>query len=454
MKKILAIMIGMVLCLTMITVPALAAEATEGFNKADYTVSYKLDYDNAVSWTGGDIGSISVEYFFRMEADALYVAIRGNRVPADSYIQLNFNPGNKLSQSTGLFLSFVTGDTFKLLQHNHKTGVLDDASPAGADISDKIEGTIVKTDKGYDITAKLPKEQFNITDVEGAENYDYTKDPLYFGMFLVAGGHGFTSQSVIPGENWVCDALRLTEYSISYRSGEITRYYFYDKKVRVNTGWWLNPLTEGAKIDVTFEVNASFYGFDFYAYGCPYDYPMVLVLMDEDENELWTSDITCKSNASYSVDMGRTFGPGIYILSFIGGDVDKVAGDKWFVLGSGQINEDIDEYSVTVAGGQTNGDTGNAPYISLIIDPNAATPVPTEKPTEKPTTEPPADATQAYAPVPTEAPATEVPTTDAPKSNETKSGPGAGLIIGIIAGVIVVAATVAGIVIASKKKKK
>ncbi len=426
-------------------------------NEADYTVSYVVDETNALSWTEGEIGDTSVRYFFKITEDAVDVAIRGIGVNAGDYLQINFNPGNKLADTTGLFLSFVTGDTFKLLQHNHKTALLDDDNPGGADISDKVNGNIVKTENGYEITAKLPKDLFHVTDVENAQTYDYLKDPLYFGMFIVTGGQGYTSQSVAPGENWTCNGLRLSEYSLILNA-PTDIYYLYDNTVGVKTGWWMHPVTEGATIDVTFEITQYFKGVNFYAYGCPYDYPMSVVLKTEEEDELFTADIVCANNADYSVDFGKTFAPGTYILSFVGGDVSEISGDTWFVLGSGQVNEAIDEENVYVLGGQTNSDTGPAPWVSFVVaepDPNAPTAAPTAVPTAAPTAAP----TERPTSVPTPVPATDVPASDAPVStdapkNDEKTGPNVGLIAGIAAGAVVLIGAVAAIIAVSKKKKK
>ena len=143
--------------------------------------------------------------------------------------------------------------------------------------------------------------------------------------------------------------------------------------------------------------------------------------------------------------------------------MSEVEYDNWFVLGSGEYNEALDEESVTVEGGATNGSTRPAPFVSLIVceaDPDY-TPEPTKVPaTQAPTKEP----TEA----PTQAPATEAPTenaaveepTDAAKTpgNDDRSTSdkkvNTGLIIGIIAAAIVVIAAVVLIIMAAKKKKK
>ena len=190
-------------------------------NESEYDVSYVLDSSNAQTWTNGNIGNTSVKYFFKVEDDGVKVGIRALGVSANEYMQLNFNPGNKLWDTTGQFISFVTGDSFKVLQHNHKNGVLDDANPSGADITDKVDGQIAAIDGGYEIVAKLPKALFTITDVDGADSYVYGEDDLYFGMFIVTGGHGYTSQSKAITD-WNCSGLGLNEYVLKGQTAPVT----------------------------------------------------------------------------------------------------------------------------------------------------------------------------------------------------------------------------------------
>ena len=232
----------------------------------------------------------------------------------------------------------------------------------------------------------------------------------------------------------------------------------------VSTGWWLHPLQEDISVDVTFEINTWFNGFNYFAYCCPTPVPIRIALMNEDEDEVWTTDAECHDNIAYTVDMGASFAPGIYTISFIGGDVSDIDTDTWFVLGSAPINEALDEESVTIMGGATNSDTASAPFISFKkceADPNV-----TEAPTKVP-------ATQAPTAEPTEVPATAEPTvkaTDAPatenadtktaendnKGNEDqpKKDANIGLIIGIIAAALVVICAVVVIILSLKKKKK
>ncbi|MBO4327734.1 MAG: hypothetical protein J5950_10725 [Clostridia bacterium] len=425
-----------------------------------YKYSYTVDAGNAVSWTGASIGDVEVKYYLKADDDGLYVGVVAKGANEGDLIQLNFNPDNKLAATPGLFISFKLGDTITVLQHNHKTGVLDNDSAGGADISDKVETQVVKMSYGYEFTAKLPVGLFTVTDVEGADSFEFGSDPLYFGMFMVVGGQGFTNQSAAPGSDWTCNGLCLTEYSIINPKKDKSVFYLYDADGSLTTGWWLHPLTEGAAIWVDFTTDVWFNGINFYAYGSPQEYPLIISIENENEDEVANATVTCKDNKSYTVDFDKALAPGGYRINFIAGDVDDLEEDTWFVLGSAPASEKID--TVEVTGGGTNGDTQEAPFISLKVteaDPNA-----TEKPTTVPATEPPATEKPAD---PTAVPATDKPTdkpadetpappdsTEATKDNTKTGSKNVGLIIGIIAAAAVIVAAVIAIIVSAKKKKK
>ena len=199
------------------------SEAPAGlFNDGDYSVSYVIDKTNATSWSNGQIGDISVTYFFNVKDDGLEVAVRAIGLVPDNMVQLNFNPGNKLWDTTGQFVSFKLGDKLTVLQHNHKNGLLDNDSAGGADITDKVPNAIVKLDNGYEFNAKLPKELFTITDVEGADSFVYGQDDLYFGMFLVAGGGGLSNQQNTDYSDWTCKGLALNQYKFAGTPAPVT----------------------------------------------------------------------------------------------------------------------------------------------------------------------------------------------------------------------------------------
>ena len=180
----------------------------------EYDETYAITKDNFKTWTASpNMDGKEFTYFFSMKEDGLYVGVNAKGANAGDLMQMNFNPGNKLADVPGLFISFKLGDTLTVLQHNHKTGILDNDSAGGADITDKIENKIVKTADGYAFEVKLPVDFFKVTDVDGADSFVYGTDPLYYGMFAVVGGQGYTNQSNAPGSDWTCNGLGLTEYS-------------------------------------------------------------------------------------------------------------------------------------------------------------------------------------------------------------------------------------------------
>lgn len=426
-----------------------------------YMVSHTLNKSNAKTWTNGDIGDAVIKYCLKVNEEGLNVGIVAEGANDGDMIQLNFNPENKLAETPGLFVSFVVGDQVKVLQHNHKTALMDDDSAAGVDITDKVQVETVKKSKSYEIKATLPVDLFKVTDVDGLADFVVGTAPLYYGMFCVLGNHGYTNQSGAPGSDWTCNGLGLTEYSIINPKWDKTVFYLYDADFSVSTGWWLNPLLEGAAVTVEFTSDVWFKGIGFYAYGADIEAHMTISLEDESGDVVYEYDLPYKDNKSYIVNFDKSFAPGDYIINFIGGNTDDLAKDVWFVLGSAPVNEDIGE--VYVSGGNTNGDTKGAPYMHLIVgeaDPNV-----TEKPTKEPATDAPATDVPA-TPVPTDAPVqTDVPGTDnagseattqkteaGSETSEKKSG-NTGAIIGIAVAAAVIVAAVVVIIIASKKKK-
>ena len=184
------------------------------FNDSDYSVSYVIDKTNATTWSNGQIGDMSVTYFFNVKDDGLEVAVRAIGLVQDNMVQINFNPGNKLWETTGQFVSFKLGDTLTVLQHNHKTALKDDPNPGGVDITDLVEQKLVNADGKIVFEVKLPETLFQVTDVDGAAEFKLGNEKLYFGMFGVIGGGGYTNQSAAPGSSWNCVDLGIHEYFI------------------------------------------------------------------------------------------------------------------------------------------------------------------------------------------------------------------------------------------------
>ncbi len=192
-------------------------EAPEGavdgvIANGEYTAQYSLKKNNAKTWTNGDMGSADIEYYISLKADGLYVGIDATGVAAGDLLQLDFNPGARIDDTPGLFVSFVIGDELKILQHNHATVLNPDASD-GVDITALVEAKMTAKEGGYVIEAKLTPDFFSVTDVEKASEFTFGRENLYFGMFVVLGGaHGYTNQSTAPGTDWTCKGLGLHEY--------------------------------------------------------------------------------------------------------------------------------------------------------------------------------------------------------------------------------------------------
>ena len=103
---------------------------------------------------------------------------------------------------------------------------------------------------------------------------------------------------------------------------------------------------------------------------------MRIALLNEDEDEVWSGEATCSNNEGHTVDMEKRFAPGVYTLSFIGGDVSELDYETWFVIGScAALNEKLEEDSVTVIGGATNDSTLSISITPETVQGGAALPL-------------------------------------------------------------------------------
>ena len=187
-------------------------------------------------------------------------------------------------------------------------------------------------------------------------------------------------------------------------------YTLYTGKPNASTGWWLNPVNEGDTITVGFEAPDWFNGIKYFSFCAEHETPMVIRVLNDNEDEVTSKETSCISNAAYEVMFDTKMAPGWYYIVFEGGDTSEL-GQSWFVLGSADGDEDVE---VEIEGGATNGDTKTHPYITLLIcEPGEATPEP--EVTEEPTAEQTAEPTATPEPEPTEAPEPTAAPTEEPK---------------------------------------
>ena len=123
-------------------------------------------------------------------------------------------------------------------------------------------------------------------------------------------------------------------------------------------------------------------GIKFFCYAAEHDTPIVVRVLNDNEDEVTAKDFTIRSNAAYELKFDDKVAPGWCYLVFEGGDTSEL-GESWFVLGSADGPEEIE---VEITGGNTNGDTKTHPYITLLgCAPGETAPTPevTEAPKKK-----------------------------------------------------------------------
>ncbi|MBO4326219.1 MAG: hypothetical protein J5950_02985 [Clostridia bacterium] len=251
-------------------------------------------------------------------------------------------------------------------------------------------------------------------------------------------------------------AAGLVSVTFAEESAAETELALFDDSEKVSTGWWFHPYAEGKYISASFDSPEWFSGIWVYAYASPVACPILLSVLDENENELFSQEVQFKGDRSVTFDFGKAFAPGYYTIMFESVEADeRIVSQLHFVLGSGPASDTI-EVELRTMGGSTNENTQSAPAVKLLLcdpDPDyTAKPTATPKPTAAPTDELP-------TPVPTDAPTdavTEKPSdNDNNKDTENKDNSGknnVGLIVGIAAGAVVVVCVVIAIIVGKKKK--
>ena len=219
----------------------------------------------------------------------------------------------------------------------------------------------------------------------------------------------------------------------------------------VAAGYWMHPFTIGDRLEVYFDSPIWMVGFRFFAW-CPYsDTYLDIELADDKDNVLWTGRAVGYDNAFQEVAFDKSYPPGSYSITFINAENPEYPGgvNQHFVLGSGQVRDDLDPEDIEVIGAAASNSLG-APEIILFEDPDAPTPSPTPEPTATP--EPTPEPTPTDEPEVTESPSdgtedvTEAPD-GAASEPEKKSGCGS-----FAGGGLALTAAAAAIVLIARKK--
>lgn len=255
-------------------------------------------------------------------------------------------------------------------------------------------------------------------------------------------------------------AAGLVSLSFAEENAAETELALFDESEDISTGWWFHPYAEGKYLGASFDSPEWFGGIWVYAYASPVACPILLSVLDENENVLYSQEVQFKGDRAVTFDFEKAFAPGFYTITFESVEANEnIISQLHFVLGSAPASDTI-EVELQSLGGNTNENTQSAPAIKLLLcdpDPDyTAKPTATPKPTVAPTEELP-------TPVPTDAPtdAAAVETADNDnKDNNNNSGDqdnkgknNVGLIVGIAAGAVVIVCVIIAIIVGKKKKK-
>jgi len=229
MKKILAFMLAIILAVSVFSFASFAEETKTNdstidgvIGRGEYASSVEMKPDNVQTWTAGTL-TTSATYYFRarrdiVKDDTFHIAIVTPKASFQDGYNFQINIGEGLATtSTGLFISFIlTSNSVTILQHNHKTKLMENDSAQGADITELVTDKIVKDD-GTNIVfeAALPNSLFLICDTENTATTFIYPSQMRIGLFAVIGGHGYTTLPNAPGADWTIGGLGVDKSLVS-----------------------------------------------------------------------------------------------------------------------------------------------------------------------------------------------------------------------------------------------
>ena len=499
MKKVFAIIITAAMLLSLLTLPAIAADADPAVDgvitEGEYATMFEMKPDNVQTWTGGTLDT-TITYYLNAPRDELlfHALFVGIVIPVSGFnegdrYQIAFNPGNIPDDQQPLFVSFtVESGALKILQHNWETQLLEDSNPAGADITDLVpEAILVKDEEKVVIEAKLTEAFFTIgDDYEPGTSYTMT-ETIKLGLFAVIKGQGYTTLPAAPTD-WTVSALGINDNEVKIMKdpvdiGEQTVVEgaqiddFYDAGGKnmsfdtffVNRVQLDNIIMEGAdggasgrleeygrEIDGradTYE-NFTFRGW------AGFDSEMTRAGYQIDEDDPVFLENAFKATEAAVKGAGGEYANRLEIEVDVTGLQDGRLHEIRAVV---ELKSEDDEISYAYLNmEETNNNMQFYYQAPGDPPPPTETPVPpaTKEPTEAPeVTDAPATATQAPKDDATAAPATQDSGNsgnndkDNKDNKDSKGGLPTGAIVGIVAGCVAVAAVIIGIVVAKKKKK-
>lgn len=489
MRKTFAIIIVAVLLVSLFTLPAVAANAdplVDGIiTEGEYAAKLEMKPDNVKSWTGGTLDT-TITYYLNAPRDRLLfqaifvgIVIPNSGFNEGDMYQIAFNPGNIADEQQPLFVSFVVkNNSLTILQHNWETKLLEDSNPDGADITDLVEEAIFeKGEENVVIEAKLPQELFMLGDNYDDENGYAFPEMMKLGLFAVIKGQGYTTLPNVP-TTWTVSALGINDNEVKVMKDpediggqtvvtgvDIDDYFdaggkgmsfdtFFVNRVQLD-----NIIMEGVDGGASAKLEAygreidgredTYENFTFRGWA-GFDAVMTRAGYQIDDNDPIFLDNAFKTTEPAVKGAGGEYASRLEIEVDVTGLQDGKLHEIRAVV---ELQWEDGEISYSYLNKDEANDSMQF-YYQAPGDPPppTATPVPTATPE---TTEAPEVTDAPASEAPDDNDATAAPNTQNAGHNDNKDSKGvlpAGAIIGIIAGVVVIAAVVIGIVVAKKKK--